>query len=37
MKRLLEDGLAALCDLLQSGGGTCHPETENRQIGRAHV
>ncbi len=30
MKRLLEDGLAALCDLLQSGGGTCHPETENR-------
>lgn len=30
MKHLLDDGLAVLCDLLQSGGGTCHPETESR-------
>lgn len=30
MKRLLDDGLAVLCDLLQSGGGTCHPETGDR-------
>lgn len=30
MRRLLDDGLAVLCDLLQSGGGTCHPETESR-------
>lgn len=30
MRTLLEDGLLALSDLLQSGGGSCHPETEQR-------
>ena len=30
MKVLLDDGLAALSDLLQSGAGSCHPETEER-------
>ena len=30
MRRLLDDGLSALADLLQSGGGSCPPETEER-------
>ena len=30
MMSLLEDGLSALSDLLQSGAGSCHPETEER-------
>lgn len=30
MKILLDDGLAVLSDLLQSGAGSCHPETEER-------
>lgn len=30
MKTLLDDGLAALSDLLQSGTASCHPETETR-------
>lgn len=32
MKQLLDDGMAVLCDLLQSGGGSCHPETEERLV-----
>lgn len=36
MKGLLEDGLTALADLLQSGAASCHPETEQHleQLGR---
>lgn len=30
MKALLDDGLSVLSDLLQSGAGSCHPETEAR-------
>lgn len=30
MKGILEDGLNALADLLQSGASSCHPETEER-------
>ena len=30
MKALLDDGLSVLSDLLQSGVGSCHPETEAR-------
>ncbi len=30
MKALLDDGLSVLSDLLQSGAGSCHPETEDR-------
>ena len=30
MKALLDEGLLVLSDLLQSGAGTCHPETAER-------
>ena len=30
MRALLEEGLFALADLLQSGAGACHPETGER-------
>lgn len=35
VKTRLEDGLLALSDLLQSGGGSCRPETEERLAGCA--
>jgi len=36
MRELLDDGLSALADLLQSGADSCHPETERRleRLGR---
>lgn len=30
IRALLDDGLSVLSDLLQSGAGSCHPETEAR-------